>query len=137
MNLKGNVVLVTGGAKRVGRAIALELARAGCDVAVHYRNSPKQAEEVVNQIVSMGQKAAAIPGDLNASADWPKVIDQTIDQLGRLDVLINNAAAFTADGEEFAPRVLGRDTPDEPHCPNGSGRAQSTPSCSTRSRRDC
>ena len=91
------VALVTGGARRVGRAIALELARAGCDVAVHFRRSSAEADEVVSQIVAMDCRAVAVAGDLADPASWPAIIQQVIERLHRLDVLINNAAVFSPD----------------------------------------
>ncbi len=97
MPLSGSVALVTGGAKRVGRAIALELARAGADVAVHYRRSRDEAEEVVADITRMGRRALSVAGDLADSASWPKIVQRTVEGLGRLDVLVNNASLFHSD----------------------------------------
>jgi pteridine reductase len=94
MNLAGKTALITGGARRVGRAIALELAEAGCDVAVHYRSSEAEARETVRLITQRGRRAAAIPGDLDASAEWPRIIAAAVSALGRLDILINNASMF-------------------------------------------
>ncbi|MDO8632279.1 MAG: SDR family NAD(P)-dependent oxidoreductase, partial [Phycisphaerales bacterium] len=65
MDLSGKAALVTGGAKRVGRAIALELARAGCDLAVHYRSSHFEAEETAATVTGLGCRAVLIQGDLN------------------------------------------------------------------------
>lgn len=108
MELAGRVALVTGGARRVGRAIVLELAAAGCDVAIHYRDSHLEAGETAEVIRQMGRRAVLIPGDLTDAASWPRIIDGTVSALGRLDVLVNNAAVFDAgapDGlEQFNPR---------------------------------
>ncbi len=107
MNLDGTVALVTGGAKRVGRAIVLELARTGCNVAIHYRHSSCEAQGLVAEVTGMGRRAVAVCGDLNDPADWPAIIRQTIDGLERLDVLVNNASAFLTGGpdsiEAFSP----------------------------------
>ena len=97
MKLDDTVALVTGGAKRVGRAIALELARAGCHVAIHYRRSRSEAEQLAAEVVGMGRKAVTIAGDLNDPASWPAIIRRTVDGLHRLDILVNNASAFLAD----------------------------------------
>ena len=97
MNLLGSVVLITGGAKRVGRAIAFELARGGCDVGVHYRHSRAEAEEVVAQITQLGRRAVAVEGDLSDPSSWPRIVQRTIDGLGRVDILINNASMFLPD----------------------------------------
>jgi pteridine reductase len=100
MQLNGTVALVTGGAKRVGRAIALELARGGCDVAVHYRRSQADAEAVVALASGLGRRAIAVEGDLTDSAAWPRIVQRTVDGLGRLDILVNNASMFLPDGAD-------------------------------------
>ena len=94
MDLKGSVALITGGAKRVGRAIALELARGGCGVAVHYRRSRAEADEVVSLATKLGRRAVAVDGDLTDPAAWPRIVQRTVDALGRLDILVNNASMF-------------------------------------------
>ena len=91
------VALVTGGAKRVGRAIALELARAGHDIAVHYRNSEDDARRVVRDIEELGRRAVAFKAELEYPSAWPVLIDETLRHLGRLDSLINNASLFLTD----------------------------------------
>ena len=111
MQLSGTVALITGGARRVGRAIALELARGGCDVAVHYRRSQADAEEVVALAHGLGRRAITVDGDLTDSAAWPRIVQGTVDGLGRLDILINNASMFLPDGsdslEAFDPALWG------------------------------
>ena len=97
MTLDGSVALVTGGARRVGRAIAIELARAGCDVAVHYRNSGAQAQEVASIIEGLGQSCLLIEADLCDASSWPVMVERTVDGLGRLDILVNNASVFPID----------------------------------------
>jgi len=94
------VALVTGGARRVGRVIALELARAGCDVAVHFFRSSEQAHEVVTEIETLGRRATAVEGDLARAENAERVVAATIDRLGGLNVLVNNAAVFHADGSD-------------------------------------
>ena len=112
MKLEGAVALITGGAKRVGRAIGLELARGGCDVAVHHRESHAEANELVRQVGDLGRRALAVSGDLNEPADWPRIVQRTVDELGRLDILVNNASAFPVDSpdtiEGFDPRLWER-----------------------------
>lgn len=95
--LEGTVALITGGAKRVGRAIALELARAGCGIAVHYRESRREAEQLAVELAAWGQRAVAVPGDLGDASRWPAIVQQTVDGLGRLDILINNASVFLTE----------------------------------------
>ncbi len=92
--------LVTGGAKRVGRAVAVELARAGYDVAIHYRTSESEACAVASQVESLGRKSTVVSADLNRPESWPAVIDQTVAQIGRLDVLVNNASEFSSKSQD-------------------------------------
>lgn len=106
MNLTDKVALVTGGARRVGRAIALALGRAGCDIAITCRQSCDQAASLLQALGDMGRRAVAIPIDLTA-ADAPMVIRQAlVDRLGRLDVLVHNAA-------HYRPTPFGAITPDD------------------------
>jgi pteridine reductase len=86
--------LVTGGARRVGRAVALALARAGMDVAITYHRSAAEARQVVRKIEALGQRGLAIKADL-ARPDAAEVIFAAFARrFGRLDALINNAAEF-------------------------------------------
>jgi NAD(P)-dependent dehydrogenase (short-subunit alcohol dehydrogenase family) len=78
----------------VGRAIALELARAGCDVAVHCRTSIEAARETTASIESLGRRAALLQADLTDSAALRGLIDETVGQLGGLNVLVNNASVW-------------------------------------------
>jgi pteridine reductase len=94
MKLSGTAALVTGGARRVGRAIVIELARAGCDVAIHCRRSRADAGELAAMVAEMGGRAAIVEGDLCQPASWPRVIEQTVGALGGLDILVNNASMF-------------------------------------------
>ena len=94
MDLRDKVALVTGAAKRVGRAIALEFARRGCHVAVHHRASADQARQVAAEIDALGRRAILVPGDLAVDATWSAIVEQTVESLGRLDLLVNNASLF-------------------------------------------
>jgi pteridine reductase len=93
-NLSGKVALVTGAAKRLGRAIALHLAREGADVVVHYHRSAPEAQEVVTQITDLGRRAISLPADLAEKSDIDKLFADTHKEFGRLDVLVNNASNF-------------------------------------------
>lgn len=100
MNTDGTVALVTGGARRVGRAIVLELARAGCDVAVHYRHSRSDAEALAAEVSTLGRRALLIAGDLSDPAFWPALTRMTVERFQRLDILVNNASSFLTDAAD-------------------------------------
>lgn len=90
--------LVTGGAQRLGRAIALDLARRGYDVAVHYASSAKAADEVVAQIRDMGRAAVALQADLLDEAATQALLPRSAQALGGpITVLVNNASIFEYD----------------------------------------
>lgn len=91
-----NVALVTGGARRVGRAIAVALAQAGCDVAVHCRRSVEDARETVEHIESLGRRAVMIQADLADPGSAESIVVQVVEQLGGLSVLVNNASLWEA-----------------------------------------
>ncbi|MBZ5594551.1 MAG: 3-oxoacyl-ACP reductase FabG [Acidobacteriia bacterium] len=90
-NLKGKVALVTGAARGIGRAIALELAERGADVAINYRNSKEHAESLAKQIRGMGSDCLLIPGDVSNKEDAHHVVETVLDSWKRLDILVNNA----------------------------------------------
>src|SRR5215467_16319519 len=92
--LSGKVALVTGAGKRLGRAVALRLAEEGADVAVHYRESAREAAEVVGQIEEMGQRAVALRANLQFVDEIRKLFLEAGNELGRLDLLVNSAANF-------------------------------------------
>ena len=94
MELKGKVALVTGAARRVGRAIALAMARAGADVAVHYNRSAAQAQAAAEEIRALGVAAEAIQADLAEPEHIESMFSAVGKRFGRLDVLVNNAAVF-------------------------------------------
>ena len=78
----------------MGRAIAVEAARAGYDVAVHYRTSAEQARQTADEIRALGRRAALIQADLTDESAPQAVVDQTVDQLGGLNALVNNASVY-------------------------------------------
>jgi 3-oxoacyl-[acyl-carrier protein] reductase len=91
MKLEGRVALVTGGSRGIGRAIAEALAREGAAVGVNYRSGKELAEEVVTGIVDSGGRAAAIGGDVSDYGDAETLVEQTVEQLGGLHIVVNNA----------------------------------------------
>ena len=92
--LLGKSALVTGGARRVGRGIALALAEAGADVAITYRNSAPEAAETAREIESLGRSALAVECDVRSEASVRAAVAATVAQFGRLDLVVNNAAVF-------------------------------------------
>jgi NAD(P)-dependent dehydrogenase (short-subunit alcohol dehydrogenase family) len=89
--------LVTGAAKRIGRAIAIALARAGYDIGVHYGRSRDDALSLVSELEALGVRAHALACDLNDVAGVSGLIDAARAVLGPLDVLVNNASVFADD----------------------------------------
>lgn len=89
--LEGKKVLVTGASRGIGRAIALEFATLGADVAVNYAGSEAKAHEVVADIKALGRDAIAIQCDVSDSESVSEMVKETIAHFGRVDVLVNNA----------------------------------------------
>ena len=94
MEMCGRVMLITGAAKRLGRAIALDFAASGAAIAVHYRHSASEAAAVVRQIEQAGGCARAFAAELTDAGQVARLVDQTVEAFGRLDVLIACAAGF-------------------------------------------
>src|SRR6266403_1782105 len=92
--LRGRVALVTGAAKRLGRAVALRLAEEGADIVIHYRSSAAEAKSAIAEIEKMGRRGVAIAADLTSIAEIKRLFDEAAKQFGRLDILVNCAANF-------------------------------------------
>lgn len=92
--LRGRVALVTGGAIRLGRAIALALAREGCHVGVHYLTSRAGAAATVREIQALGADATPFRADLAEPSEAKRLVADTVRRFGRLDLLVNNAGIF-------------------------------------------
>jgi pteridine reductase len=92
--LQNRVALVTGAAKRLGRAVALGLAHEGADLAIHYGKSSAEANELVHEIEKLGRRAAAFSAELTDVAAIQKLVDNAVRHFGRLDILVNCAANF-------------------------------------------
>jgi 3-oxoacyl-[acyl-carrier protein] reductase/pteridine reductase len=92
--LEGKTALVTGAAKRIGRAIALALAEQGASVAITYLNSQSEAEQTVRDLASHGVDALAIRCDLQDQQGIDEMVAEVVDEFGRIDLLINNAGYF-------------------------------------------
>ena len=91
---------MTGAAKRVGRSIALDLGAHGFDVAVHYRASAAEADEVVVELTRLGVTAAGFGADLSSEAECRALVPNVVARLGRLDAIVNNASTFEYDTVE-------------------------------------
>src|SRR5687768_18400760 len=85
VELNGRVALITGG-KRIGAVVATELARAGADIAMVYRQSRAEAEETAVAVRGLGRRALVLQGDLRDPEACERVVDGTVESLGRLDV---------------------------------------------------
>lgn len=100
--MQGKVVLVTGGAKRVGAGICGMLHEAGASIAVHYRSSRAEADALVSRLNGVRPGSAhAVRADLLRTGDLPAMVQEAIQRFGRLDAVVNNASSFfpTALGE--------------------------------------
>jgi NAD(P)-dependent dehydrogenase (short-subunit alcohol dehydrogenase family) len=91
------VVLITGGARRIGREFSLGFAARGWDVAVHYGESRPEAEEVVAQITALGRRAVALHADLANEAEVARLVPDCVAALGRPVCVLNNASRFDED----------------------------------------
>jgi 3-oxoacyl-[acyl-carrier protein] reductase len=86
------IALVTGAARGIGRAIALDLASQGADVVVNYRSRPDAAEDVAKEIRAMGRKALLVKADVADEGEVQAMVDQAAEEFGRVDILVHNAA---------------------------------------------
>src|SRR6266446_1983090 len=103
--LRGKTCLITGGALRLGRASALALAQAGADVAITFRNSTREAQHTVLDLSSFGGRAFALHCDITDEASVKSMMKEAGRELGRIDILVNNAANYaTADFERLTLR---------------------------------
>ncbi|MDF1815757.1 MAG: glucose 1-dehydrogenase [Verrucomicrobiales bacterium] len=97
MKLQNRVAIVSGGARDIGKAIAIELAGHGAKVAVNYFGSNAAAEETVSEITAAGGEAIAVKGDLTRTADAENLVQKTMQAFGpHIDILVNNAGGIVA-----------------------------------------
>jgi glucose 1-dehydrogenase len=112
MRLDGRKALVTGSSQGIGQAIALRLAKQGGDVVINYRTHPETADQTVRDIQKMGRRAVAIQADVSKVKDTQTLIAKSIEALGELNTLVNNAgiekaASFLEISESDYDHVLG------------------------------
>jgi pteridine reductase len=94
VKLKGKTALVTGGAVRIGRAICRALAVSGCNAVIHYNKSSRPAGLLAAQLRGLGVRAFTVQGDLATAEGCERVMERSVREAGRVDILINNAAVF-------------------------------------------
>ena len=94
MELRERVAVVTGGARRLGAAIAVEFAAAGCDVVINYRHSAAEAETTATAVHRAGRRALTVQADVTRAGDVGRLLDMTLATFGRVDVLVANAGVF-------------------------------------------
>jgi 3-oxoacyl-[acyl-carrier protein] reductase len=101
--LKGKLALITGAGSQIGfgKAIALDLAREGCDLVVTYNKNAAGAQTTVSDIRSLGHKAMAVKVDVRNGAEVKEMVDETIKQFGKIDILVNNAGGPAAPPKLF------------------------------------
>lgn len=111
MRLKDKIALITGSSQGIGRALAVRFAQEGADVVINYNRTAKGAEEALAEIVAAGRRGLIVQADLGKVEDIRRLVNQSVEHFGRLDVLVNNAglethAPFWDVTEEDYDRVL-------------------------------
>lgn len=96
-NLKEKTALVTGGSRGIGRAVAVELAKLGANVAINFSSNNKAAAEVALEVIALGRKAVTYQADIASSMQVKEMVEAVVADFGGIDILINNAGV-TRDG---------------------------------------
>ena len=107
--LNGKVALITGGDSGIGRSVAVLYAKEGADVAISYLDEQGDAEKTKQEVEALGRKCILLPGDISNEVFCKEIVQKTVDQLGKLDILVSNAAEqYTEkDWEEIDAARLG------------------------------
>jgi NAD(P)-dependent dehydrogenase (short-subunit alcohol dehydrogenase family) len=90
--LEGKVALITGADSGIGKAVAIAFAREGADVVISYLSEDDDAQDTVKWVTEAGSKALAVPGDIKSEEHCKALVERAVDELGALDILVNNAA---------------------------------------------
>ncbi|MCH3963066.1 MAG: SDR family oxidoreductase [Clostridium sp.] len=90
-NLGGKVAVVTGASRGIGKSIAVNLARCGANVVVNYKSSRSEAEQTLSEIKKYGSTGLVVQSDISMYEDARKLMDRTVEYMGRIDILVNNA----------------------------------------------
>ncbi len=108
--LEGKAAVITGGDSGIGRAVALAFAREGADVLISYLNEEEDADETVRVVEEAGRRAVKVPGDIVEESQCQKIVDTAVEEFGKIDVLVNNAAhQRTVSGiEDISTELLDR-----------------------------
>lgn len=99
--LEGRVAIITGGDSGIGRAVAVAFAREGADVVIAYLNEEEDAQETKRVVEASNKKCYLIPGDIQSDEHCKKIVQQTLDKCGKIDILVNNAAFQGKAVEKF------------------------------------
>jgi len=95
MGLKGKVAIVTGGNSGIGLSIVLELAKQGANIVIDYVSNPEATEALEKQVAALGDKVIGVKADVSKVAELQSLIDTAVKNLGRLDIMVNNAGVET------------------------------------------
>src|SRR5690606_14686590 len=90
--LAGKKAIITGGDSGIGRAVAIAFAREGADVLISYLSEDEDAEETAKYITAEGKQAVLVKGDISEEAQCKEVVRRAVEEFGRIDILVNNAA---------------------------------------------
>ncbi|NHN30390.1 SDR family oxidoreductase [Paenibacillus agricola] len=101
MSEQRKVALITGSAKGLGKMTALLLADIGCDIVINYVHSADEAKELCERIQAKGVRCLALQGDVSRREDMQRLVQSTVEQLGSIDILINNAGPFVRERKFF------------------------------------